>query len=551
MNKRNISVLIVLFGLLTAPAASFAQKRNVEVDPREVEEFFSNGNYEDALDGYLQLLEKEPRNEKYNYNVAVCYLNTNINKAKAIPYLEIVTRMPKHDPNAEYLLGRSYHFAYRFDDAIKLYNKFKEVGRGTSSNLKDVDRQIQYCYNGKELIKYPLNVTFENLGKTVNTQYPDYYPYIPADESFLVFNSKRPEGSMRAIDGAYTANIYISKVQNSAFQKAKTIGAPVNTAEGDEEVIGLTSDGKTMLIYYDNLKGYGDIYSVEADKNLNFKKPVMLDENINSAGATEIAASISPDGNTLYFASDRSGGFGGTDIYVSHKLPTGTWGPPLNLGPNVNTQYDEDFPNISSDGKTLYFSSKGHTSMGGYDIFRADWDDQSNSWTGIKNFGYPINTTEDDMNLRLSETGRYGYIAALREGGLGDLDIYRVTFADVEAKYTVIKGNITSIDTTQKVSYPDVFITLTDTKTQEIIGNYVPNPNTGKYVIITSPGSYMLNIEAPGYQLMSEKMDMADKVNYKTEVEKNIKLLPEGYKPPEPPKSNDPKKPGDPKKTSK
>jgi Tol biopolymer transport system component len=543
MNNRYVAAIAVALCMLAAPSSLLAQKKNINVDPAEVAAFFNEGNYEDALDGYLQLLEKDPRNEKYNYNVAVCYLNTNISKAKAIPYLEIVTRIAKHDPNAEYLLGRAYHFAYRFDDAIKLYTKFKETGRGTSSNLKDVDRQIQYCYNAKELIKYPVNVTFENLGKTVNSQYPDYYPYIPADETFLVYNSKRPEGSMRAIDGAYTANIYISKVANSAFQKSKSIGAPVNTAEGDEEVIGLTSDGKTMLIYYDNLKGFGDIYSVDGDKNNNFKKPVILDENINSAGATEIAASISPDGNTLYFASDRSGGIGGTDIYVSKKLPTGLWGPPLNLGPNVNTQYDEDFPNISADGKTLYFSSKGHTSMGGYDIFRADWDEASNSWAGIKNYGYPINTPEDDMNLRLSETGRYGYIAALREGGLGDLDIYRVTFTDIEAKYSVVKGHITSIDSTQKISYSDVFITLTDTKTGEIIGNYVPNPNTGRYVIIIPPGNYTMSVEAPGYQVMNEKIDLADKVNYKTEMEKSLKLLPEGYKPPEPVKTaGDPKK---------
>lgn len=544
MKNRYIAAFAVALSLMIAPASSFAQKKNINIDPAEVAAFFSNGNYEDALDGYLQLLETDPRNEKYNYNVAICYLNTNISKAKAIPYLEIVTRIPKHDPNAEYLLGRAYHYAYRFDDAIKLYTKFKETGRGTSSNLKDVDRQIQYCYNAKELIKYPLNVTFENLGKNVNSQYPDYYPYIPADETFLVFNSKRPEGSMRAIDGAYTANIYISKVANSSFQKAKSIGPPVNTAEGDEEVIGLTSDGKTMLIYYDNLKGFGDIYSVDADKNLNFKKPVILDENINSAGATEIAASISPDGNTLYFASDRSGGYGGTDIYVARKLPTGLWGPPRNLGPNVNTQYDEDFPNISADGKTLYFSSKGHTSMGGYDIFRADWDESINAWTGIKNYGYPINTPEDDMNLRLSETGRYGYIAALREGGLGDLDIYRVTFTDIEPKYSVIKGSISSIDSTQKVSYSEVFITLTDTRTGEIVGNYAPNPSTGKYVIIIPPGNYTMSVEAPGYQVMNEKIDLADKVNYKTEMEKSLKLLPEGYKPPGPVKTAaDPKKP--------
>lgn len=519
-----------------------AQKAKAPANPKDVEFQFSNGNYAEALEGYLSLLKDDPRNEKYNYNIAVCYLNTNIDKSKAIPYLELVSRMPKSDPNGMYLLARAYLYANRFDDAIKAFTKFKETGRGSSDNLKDADHQLQYCYNAKELIKYPIDVTFENLGKLVNSPYPDYYPFIPADESFLVFSSKRTEGSVRAIDGAYTANIFISKVASTGFQKAKTLGPPVNTADGDEEVIGLSNDGKTMLVYFDNMNAFGDIFLVEGDKALNYRKPIPLSASVNDANATELSAALSADGNTLYFTSDRSGGQGGSDIYISRKLPNGEWGPATNLGPEVNTAYDEDFPNISHDGKTLYFSSKGHTSMGGYDIFRIDWDEAGKKWTGLKNIGYPINTSDDDMNLRLSQTGRYGYIAALREGGLGDLDIYRVTFKDVEPVYTVIKGAISSIDTTQKVGFPDVFMTVTNTETQELVGNYVPNPTTGRYIIIVPPGNYSLDIEAPGFQLTSEKIDIAEKVSYKTEIEKNYKLTPEGYTPPQPAKATPKKK---------
>lgn len=511
--------LILTFFSITLSAQS------VKVDAKSANDKFQNGNFEDALDDYLTLLESDDKNEKYNYRVGVCYLNTNINKAKAVPYLEIVTRLPKYEPDAMYLLGRAYHFSNRFDDALKAYNKFKEVGKGSEENLKDVDREIQNCYNAKELLKFPLDVSFENLGKNVNSAFPDYYPFVPVDESYLVFNSRRAEGgAMRGIDGYYTAGIYIAKVKDGKYLKAKSIGPPINTGEGDEEVIGLSANGDYLLLYYDNLQGVGDIYLSQADKRKVYKRPEILSDRINSARGYEISASITNDGNTIYFASDRPGGLGGTDIYISKKLPTLEWSEPLNLGPAVNTPFDEDFPNITSDGKTLYFSSKGHTSIGGYDIFKTEWDEAEKSWKGTKNIGYPINSTMDDMNFRLSANGRHGYISALRDGGLGDLDIYRVTFNETEPRYSIIKGSITSADTTKKISYSDVFITVYDDKSNDIIGNYLPNPNSGKYVIIVPPGVYKMTVEVPGFKTVSEKLNVLDKISFKTEVEKNISL---------------------------
>ncbi|HEV7232530.1 MAG TPA: hypothetical protein VGO45_14430, partial [Bacteroidia bacterium] len=501
-----------------------------KADPKEASDKFANNNFDGALDDYLQLLTDDPKNDKYNYRVGVCYLNTNINRKKAVTYFEFVTGLPKYDPDAMYLLGRSYAFAYRFDDALKCYNKFKAEGRGTSDNLKDVDREIQNCYNAKELMKFPLDVTFENLGKNINTQYADYWPFVPSDESFLIFNSKRPDGgAVMEMDGEYASGIFMSKVINGVYSKAKNIGPPINTSEGDEEVIGLSASGEEMLVYYDNMQGVGDIYLAEADKKGNFKKADILDPAINSPNGFEISAAITNDGQTIYFTSDRKGGLGGTDIWVSHRLPTGHWGEATNMGPDVNTEMDEDFPSISPDGKTLYFSSKGHTTMGGYDIFKLDWDELHHKWTGLKNLGYPINTVEDNMNFRISETGRFGYISAIRDEGLGDLDIYRVTFNNVEPKYSILKGKVLIADTAKKINYADVFITVLNEKNQDNIGNYVPNSNTGKYVIIVPPGVYSVNIELPGFQSYTQKVSIVDKSSFKTEIEKDIVLLPVGY----------------------
>ncbi|MBA3705338.1 MAG: PD40 domain-containing protein [Bacteroidetes bacterium] len=528
--KMKIALLIIL-AIFSVKNISAQVGNTAKADPYVADQKFLKGNYEGALDDYLSLNDKDSKNDKYTYNIAVCYLNTNISKTKAIPYLEILTRKPKFDPNAMYLLGRAYHFAYRFDDAIKAYNAFKQTGRGNADNLADVDREIQFCLNAKELMKYPLNVTFENLGANVNSPYVDYYSFVPNDESFIVFNTRRPEEGAEALkeDGTYSSAVYISKSQDGAFIKAKNIGPPITKKDGEQEVIGLSGAGDVMLLYYTNLKGVGDIYMTATDKNNSFKPAEKLDENINSAKASEIAACISNDGTLLYFASNRTGGLGGTDLYQSNKLPNGKWGPPQNLGPEINTPYNEDFPTISSDGKILYFSSNGHTSIGGYDIFKAEMDDAVKQYTNPKNVGYPINTPEDNYNFRLSSNGHFGYMAALREGGLGDLDIYRITFNDVDPQYSVLKGNVISTDSTQKINFSDLFITVTDNKSQEVIGTYLPNPNTGTYVMALAPGTYTISIEANGFQTISEKINVLDKSSYKFEITKDILITPEGY----------------------
>jgi tetratricopeptide (TPR) repeat protein len=529
--KKLLPIITIALFLISAHVGFAQDETDKKADPYEADKKFLMGNYEAALDDYLVLLDNDAKNDKFNYNIAICYLNTNINKKKAIPYLEILTHKTKFDPNAMYLLGRAYHYANRFDDAIKAYNAFKQTGRGNADNLGDVDRQIQYCINAKELMKFPMNVTFENLGSSVNSPYADYFPFIPSDESFIIYNTRRPDegASVAKDDGTFASAIYVSKVTDGAFAKAKNIGPPISKKDGEQEIIGLSASGEIMLLYYTNLKGVGDIYITTTDKNKSFKTADKLADNINSPKAEEIAACISNDGNMLYFASNRLGGSGGTDLYMSRKLPNGTWGPAQNMGPEINTPFDEDFPNLTNDGKILYFSSNGHTSIGGYDIFKAEMNEATHMYSNPKNVGYPINTTEDNFNFRLSNNGRFGYMAALRDGGLGDLDIYRVTFNEVEPQYSVIKGDISSADSTQRLNFADVFISVTNSKTQEIVGNYLPNQNTGKYVMVLAPGNYEVSIEANGFQSTTDKIAILDKGSYKFEITKDVKLKPEGY----------------------
>ena len=453
-------------------------------------------------------------------------MNTNINKAKAIPYLEIVSRKEKHNPNADFLLGRAYQYANRFDEALASFQKFKYLGKGSENNLKSVEQEIQNCINAKEIIKFPINVSFLSLGKNIiNSEFADYYPFIPENEAYIVFNSKRPASktAQKLDNGLYANSIYISKVINGEFTPAEVLGEPICKGNSGEEVIGMNSKGDILLIYKPDYKGAGKIYITKMGTDGAFTKPELLPAPINGEG-DEIAACISADGNTIYFSSDRKGGFGGTDIYVCRKvLATGKWVEPKNMGPNINTALDEDFPNISPDGNTLYFSSKGHSSMGGYDIFKAQWDPSIMEFVNAKNLGYPINTSYDDMNFRISKSGRFGYIASLRGGGAGDYDIYRIAFNDVELDYTVLIGTIKAQDNSE-VPFRDVFITVNDNITGELVGNYLPNPANGRSVIIVPPGKYVLSIEAPGFKNFVMPIEVYDKVSYQSEKSFIIEL---------------------------
>lgn len=509
-NMKQVFIAVVMFFALS----TIAQTK------KEVYNLFSEGNYEGALEELLELYELEQDNDEYAYFIGVCYLNTNIDKSMAVNYLEQAASSSKPNENAVYLLGRAYHFAYRFDDAIKSYQKFKETAKSTNLNLITVDKQIEYCENAKEFFKFPANVSFENLGKNVNSAYPDYYPFIPSNESYLIFNSQRDEQSSPMGNGQYMANIYLAPVKEGKFAPAKLINFNINTVEENEEVVGLNSSGDKAIIYKEDFQKGSALYECAVTEK-RLESEMILPKTINSK-YTEIAASLSSDGTKMYFASDRPGGYGGVDIYMCQRLPNGQWSQALNLGPTINTEEDEDFPNISPDGMTLFFSSKGHTSMGGYDIFKASWNSVKRRFVSVRNIGYPINTPEDNMNFRVSASGRYGYISALRKGGLGDLDIYRVTFNEVEPEYTIVTGNIISSE--ENGTFDNAFISVIDEETGEVYGDYIPNLQTMRFVMILPPGKYEILVESDGYEELLENVEVLDKSSYRSFIEKNFKL---------------------------
>lgn len=515
--KKSGSLILILI------SCHFYQAFSQGADKPSADELFGMKNYVQAIDEYKKMEKEFPEDMSIKYQLGICYLNTYIDRTKAVEYLEACYKGAKYQNDLLLDLAKAYHLSNRLDDAINFYNKYRE--KVSAKQYKMIDHYIETCENAKVLMKKPVNVSFENMGKEINTKYADYYPFVSADERTLFFTSRRDQntGNLRSFNGYFTSDVYSSTSQKGIWAKAKNMGPMINSAE-DEQCVGISPDGKNMILYVDNINYPGDLFHTEIQKSKQFGRALPFNEPINSE-LLDGEACYGADKNVLYFVSARKGGQGEDDIYMSRRLPNGEWGVPTNLGPNINTPYREAFPVVSEDGKTLYFSSQGHTSMGGYDIFKSRWDDHTKTWSKPINVGYPLNTTDDDMMFSVSKNGRDGYISTWRKDGLGDLDIYKITFKDVEEQLTAITGIINTIDSLD--AEIDAFVSITNIKTNEELDAKNANKKTGKYIFIVTPGKYRISITSPGTKEIVEDFTIYDKADFSPVIEKKHQLLSE------------------------
>ncbi len=412
------------------------------------DKLYIQGKYKDALIYYLKANKFNPDNAKLNLKVGKIYLNSGF-KAKSIPFFMMAYKLNSTStPEIHFYLGQAYQFKTQWAQAIDEYEKYISQLTGSNNNIEKLElarKKIQECESGKQLTKAPVNVNIENIGSIINSEYTDYGAVVSADESILMFTSRRKKTTGRQYDDElkeYYEDIYVSYNKNGKWTKPENIGKPVNTKNHDA-IACISPNGQKILIYRDDNKGYGNIYecilvptksgSEGGLKGDKWSEPRKLGAHINSP-YHESSASLSYDGKTLYFISTRpDNNKGGKDIYMSKwNENKGKWSKAINLGPAINTKYDEEAVFIHSDGKTLYFSSKGHNNIGGYDIFKSVYE--NGKWSVPENLGYPINTPDDDVFYVVSASGKHAYYASIKEEGLGKRDIYKITFIDASGK---------------------------------------------------------------------------------------------------------------------
>lgn len=470
---------------------------------------FTSGDFNSALISYRDLVKSAADNADYNYRYGICLLQTNSIKSKAVEPLEKASKAAGAKKDVWYYLGIAYMNANRWDDAIAAFNTSKTNGiLKPTKDFLPVERMIEMCNNGKELVAHPVDVKFENMTKIINTPFDEYNPMISADGKTLAFTSRR-KGNMGGFIpelGVFTADVFSSMWRDTIWTKARSVGATVNS-DWDEETVGMTHDGNQLIMYFDNMEFYGDL-GISMLKGRNWQKPIMMSTTVN-AKSIENSACMSNDGQVLYYSSDKKDGQGMTDIWFCIRQTTGEWSTPQNLGPIINTKYDETDPYISLDGKTLYFCSKGHKSMGGFDIFYSSYDSGTAKWSEPKNLGYPINDADDQTSYSMTGNNRIAYLAAIREGGLGDRDIYKVTFGDtaVHPFRSLISG-IVSSPTGAKVELRQV--SLLSKQDKKVLSVYKPYFLSNEYVLNAAPGEYFLKVEGYGFPVVEEEIKIEE-----------------------------------------
>jgi len=398
------------------------------------------GTYPVARDHYLFAHQYNPDHAGLNYKLGVCYLFTD-NKYEAIDYLlKAYAIDPQVSGDIHLLLGMAYQLVLEFDKAMEQYNTHSRrmEPQKRQEFASTLAKLFEECMNGKILSQDPVRMVIQPLGDEVNSKYDDYNPLFTHNDSALFFTSRRPFGKAKRnrIDNKFNEDIYMAPFENGVFQQAIRYDKPFNTGSNDA-VVGISADGNTLMLYRGAIQG-GDIQlsNYKADKK-KWTRPKSLTGRLRSKDG-ETSACFSPHGTELYFISRNAKlSRGGKDILYSKLDDKGKWSKPMNAGVSINTPYDEEGVFISPDNRFLYFASKGHNSMGGFDIFRSERMEDGR-WSDAENLGYPLNTPDDEVFFITDQTGSHGYYSAIREGGSGSKDIFKVVFLGSEKELVLL-----------------------------------------------------------------------------------------------------------------
>ncbi|MCC7332978.1 MAG: OmpA family protein [Flavobacteriales bacterium] len=510
--------------------------------------------HKEALQPLFDANQFNPDNAQLNYRLGRCYLASPIYKEESLKHFLKAQKLNANvSKDISYYIGIGYQLNLKFDEAIAAYKSHRGILTTKDAlEIEDTEKKIRECETGKKLVAKPVRAFIDNIGDVINSKYPEYGAIISADESVMMFTSRRNTSTGGLLDeglNEYYEDIYITTKTNGKWNAPQNMGTNVNT-EMHDATVAVAPDAQSMIIYKGD-KGNGDLFECKLTGS-SWSKPVPLSKNVNTK-YHESSASYSNDAKTLYFVSNKPGGFGEHDIYFSKwdELKK-EWGVAVNIGPSINTKYNEESVVIHPDGKTIYFSSQGHESMGGFDIFMSR-QKEDGTWGTPENIGYPINSVHDDVFFVVNASGRKGYYSSFKPDGFGEKDIYLITFLGPEKpvqliaednllaniaepvrekivekqvdaatkRITILKGVVRDAKTLAPL-YSD--LELIDVEENKTLAKFESNASTGKYLVSLPSGkNYGLIVRADGYLFHSENFNIPETAAYQ-EVEKNIDL---------------------------
>ncbi len=543
MLKTGYLQLVIFFLFLSVLSASGQTKTKKELE-EDAYNALNDEDYGAAYEKFDALNAKYPKEFNYKLNLGISALRNPERKERA---LEIFTELKKDVPkftDVEYFIGKAQHANYKFDEAIVTLEAFVKENASSlkkehKAMVEDAKLTITNCNNGKQLIAGKIIADIVNIGAPINTDEEQYVPVITTDESimFFTYSGKQSIGGKLnsnlepdLIEGRFNEDVYVA-YKRPDNKYAEPIGIDAINTKGNDAAIAISPNGQVLFTFYSDSKNSGDIAMSKLVGD-EFTKPELLNKNINS-DSWEGSCSISADGRYLYFASERPGGYGGRDIWISEKTD-GDWGPAKNMGPAINTPLDDDAPFIHPDGITLFVSSKGHMSIGGYDIMFSIKRD--NEWTTPKSMGLPLNTTEDDRYYVINSKGDRGYFSSNRasSSGKGKNDIYTVTPGILGEKPVIalLKGTVYANDQPIEARIEIIRNIPKDQYTKEeleilsqneisadgrlVVGTYYSNSVSGKYLTTIKPGAiYKVRVSADKYESVEEDLDVEKITEYK------------------------------------
>ncbi len=496
-------LILLLFPVLTLAQRDSA--RNVWLD---AESWLLFEEYGEALPLYESLLKSDPGNDNLNYKIGICLLNDPYQKDKAIQYLldashninpsykENSLKERTAPPDVLYYLGNAYLVNELLEAAIESYEEFLEVMDHAVYDEELVLTQIRSCRNAQRLLTMPVDIDLTLIDSLINTRYPDIHPVVSGDGTKMAFVTELP-----FYDGAF-----FTEKTSDGWSYPQMITQMLGF-DADVYPVALSYDGSEMILYYDD-DYIGNLYYSRMEDGL-WTPALKMGEHI-STKYWESHASFSKDGQTLYFTSNRKGGHGGLDIYLSEKQADGKWGPPVNLGTTINSRYNEECPYISEDGQVLYFSSYGHYNMGGYDIFYSRKTSQGN-WAEPVNIGYPINTTDDNLYFQPFDNGNAAYYSVYSPSGIGRHDIYYMNIYSVNnPRLYYVTGNLGTEDGHMDSS--QVFVYVIDTESGDTL-LYTNPTEKGAFAFQLKQGIYELHFSGEGYDELIRPLQITTSSN--------------------------------------